>query len=102
MNTKQLGLEAVLAGFVLLTIYAVYQHGYLAFADAFFGNAIGLQVFFDLVIALAIFAVWMWRDAEARGLSPWPYLAMILCLGSIGALAYLIRRESVAAATSLE
>ncbi len=97
MNFKLIGLVVVMADFVGLTAYAVYHHGYFAFFDAFFGNAIGLQVFFDLCIALVLFTVWMWRDARERGLSPMPYLALMLTLGSIGALAYLIRREVGAA-----
>lgn len=93
MNLKLIGLSLILADFVALSAYAVYHHGYLAFFDAFFGDAIGVQVFFDLCIALGIFAVWMWRDANERGISPIPYLALMLPLGSIGALAYLVRRE---------
>jgi len=96
MNAKQIGLAVVFVDFVALTAYAVYHHGYLAFFDAFFGDAIGVQVFFDLVIVLVLFMVWMWKDADERGISPLPYAATILCLGSIGALAYMIRRESYA------
>lgn len=75
------------------TGYAIYHHGYPAFFDAFFRDAIGLQIFVDLVIALALFAVWMWRDAGEHGISPLPYLLLIPTLGSIGALGYLVHRE---------
>jgi len=95
MSEKQTGLTVVFVGFVALTVYAVAHHGYFAFFDAFFANAIAVQVFFDLVIALVLFAIWMWRDAKEQGIAPLPYLAAILCLGSIGALAYLLRRESL-------
>lgn len=92
MNWKRLGLMVVLADFVALTAYAVYYHGYLAFFDLHATNAIGVQVFTDLIIALGLFSLWMVRDAREHGISPVPYLLLILTLGSIGALAYLIRR----------
>jgi len=94
MNWKRLGLVVLLADFIALTAYAVYYHGYLAFFNLLGANAIGVQVFTDLIIALALFSTWMIRDARERGISPFPYLLLILTLGSIGALAYLIRRSS--------
>ncbi len=102
MGLKLIGLSVILAGFVALSAYAVQQQGYLAFIDAFFGDAIGLQVFFDLCIALGIVAVWMWRDAKERGISPLPYIALMVPLGSIGALAYLVRRELPAARPAID
>lgn len=92
MNGKQIGLSVVLVDFVALTAYAVYHHGYLAFFQLHTMNAVQIQIFTDLVIALSLFLVWMVRDARTRGVSPLPYVAMILTLGSIGALVYLIRR----------
>jgi hypothetical protein len=96
MNAKQIGLGLVLADFVALTGYAVYHYGYLAFFDLRSLNAIQLQIFLDLIIALSFVMVWMWRDAQARGISPIPYVVMTLLLGSIGPLAYAIRREATA------
>lgn len=94
MNAKQIGIGFVLADFVALTVYAVYHYGYLAFFELHAMNAIQLQIFIDLIIALTFVMVWMWRDAKARGISPIPYVAMTLFLGSIGPLVYLIRREA--------
>jgi hypothetical protein len=94
MNAKQIGLTVVLADFVALTAYAVYQYGYVGFFAFALSNAVGVQLLADLTIALTCFVVWMWRDARARGLSPWPYALLIGTLGSIGALAYLIRRSA--------
>lgn len=93
MNAKQIGPGIVLADFAGLTAYAVYEYGYLGFFDALPGNLVGIQVFVDLCIALTLIAVWMWRDARERGISAAPYLVVMLFTGSIGALAYLIRRE---------
>ena len=93
MNWKRLGLLVILADFVALTAYAVYHYGYLAFFDLHAMNAIQIQIFIDLVIALSLFLTWMVPDARARGISPVPYVVLTLALGSIGALAYLIRRS---------
>lgn len=94
MNAKQIGLAFVLADFVALTGYAVYHYGYLAFFDLHAANAIQIQIFVDLIIALTFVMIWMWRDASARGISPIPYVVLTLLLGSIGPLAYMIRREA--------
>lgn len=96
MNAKQIGLSLVLADFVALTGYAVYHHGYLAFFELHTFNAIGIQIFVDLVIALCFVIGWMVGDAKKRGISAVPYVALTLTLGSIGPLLYLIRREGTA------
>ena len=82
----------VLAAFAALTVYAVYAQGYFAFYALFFGDPIGLQVFFDLVIALVLFAIWMVGDARERGLPVVPYLIAIPLTGSLAALVYLVHR----------
>jgi len=94
MNSKQIGLSAVLASFVALTLYAVYHHGYVAFFQLHTFNAIGVQIFVDLVLALCIILWWMVRDARTRGISPIPFVVLTLALGSIGPMLYLIRRAA--------
>lgn len=96
MNTKQIGLTILLADFVALTAYAIYQYGYVGFFTIATGNAVGIQLLTDLVIALSLFVTWMIPDARQRGITPFPYLVLILTLGSIGALAYMIRRQAQA------
>jgi hypothetical protein len=92
MNLKQIGLGILLMDFIALTAYAVWQHGYLAFFDVHAMNAISVQILVDLMIALGMVSLWMWRDARARGVSAVPYLVVTLFLGSIGPLLYLFRR----------
>src|SRR5262245_17742298 len=94
MNAKQIGLSVLLADFVAFTAYALYQYGYVGFFEVAIGDTVGVQLLVDLVIALSLFTIWMIRDARERGIAPLPYLVLVLTLGSIGALAYLIRRES--------
>ena len=97
MNGKQIGLGIVLADFSALTAYAVYQVGYAGFFEAVFSNIVGITLLADLTIALSLVIVWMYRDARARGVSATPYVVATLLLGSVGPLAYLIRRESTEA-----
>jgi len=93
MNAKQIGLGVVLADFAALTAYALYQYGFVGFFELMLSNAATVTALVDLVIALSLVMVWMWRDAKARGVSPLPYVILTLTLGSVGPLAYLIRRE---------
>jgi hypothetical protein len=94
MSWKQIGLSLVLADFLGLSAYAVYQHGYIGFFEAVTANAATMTAFADLVIALGMVVVWMWQDARDRGVSPLPYVVLTATLGSVGPLLYLIRREA--------
>jgi len=97
MSGKQIGLGLVLADFTALTAYAVYAVGYVGFFEALFSNIVGITVFVDLCIALTLVMAWMVRDARERGLSAVPYIVATLLFGSVGPLAYMIRRESAGA-----
>jgi hypothetical protein len=94
MSWKQIGLSLVLADFLGLSAYAVYQHGYLGFFEAMAANAATTAALADLTIALGMVVVWMWQDARDRGVSPLPYVVLTATLGSVGPLLYLIRREA--------
>ena len=102
MNAKQIGLAVVLADFAAFTAYVVYQYGYLEFYRAAVSNAVTIQVSIDLIIALSLVTVWMWRDARDRGMSVLPYLLVTLTLGSIGPLLYLIRRAGSEATQTVQ
>jgi FtsH-binding integral membrane protein len=49
-------------------------------------------MFFDLVIALVLSAIWMYRDATSTGRLFWPFALLTLALGSAGPLIYLLIR----------
>jgi len=91
MNRKQWLLAIVLAAFSILNAYVLYQYGYGGFVDLVMANAATVAVLVDLTIALSLVAIWMWNDAQKRGISALPYLAITLVLGSIGPLLYLLR-----------
>jgi hypothetical protein len=49
----------------------------------------------DLVIALTIAVGWMRGDARRRRIAIWPFVIATILLGSIGILAYCVRRAAV-------
>jgi hypothetical protein len=91
-------LIVVLLAFSALTAVAILEGGPQGIFAVAFGSAAGMQLFFDLVIALLLFLVWMWGDAKATGRNPWPWIAITLAIGSFGPLLYLITRKDPAAA----
>ena len=97
MNGMRIGLSVVLAAFSALSGYAVYLHGLVGLAELATANAVAITLSVDLVIALTLVTVWMWRDARDRGVSPIPYALLTLVAGSVGPLLYLVRREDLGA-----
>ena len=93
MTKKLLILYVIFFDFVAYTGYVVWQDGYFGFLEMATASLWGGQVFLDLVIALMMFASWMFVDAKERGVNAWPYFIGTLFLGSIAPLWYLIRRE---------
>ncbi len=91
MNKKQWLVAIVLADFVALNAYVVWQYGYVGFVREVLSTLPGIAVMVDLTIALTLIAIWMWNDARARGIAVVPYLVAGLFLGSAGPLAYLLR-----------
>jgi hypothetical protein len=86
-------LVGALITFTVFSLIVVGGEGYFGFLTLAWGSPWGMQVFLDLCIALFLFTSWMLPDAKSHGISIWPYLALVLSLGSIGALAYLVHRE---------
>ena len=83
----------VLALFGALTTAAALRHGYWGIIEPHFKSFGAGQVFADLVIALTLVMMWMWRDAKATGRNPWLWIATTLALGSFGPLLYLLTRK---------
>lgn len=90
---KTLLLVALFLAFTIPSTVLVIDDGYLGFARLAAREPWALQMLVDLVIACSVFVGWMWRDAPTRGIHRWPYLIAIATVGSIGVLAYLIRRR---------
>ena len=80
-----------------LSAAALAQHGYLGIFALHLQTFGGAQVLADLVIALTLVMIWMWRDAKATGRTVWPWIVATLALGSFGPLVYLLTRKPKAA-----
>lgn len=89
-------LLALLLPFAALTAAALWQHGYLGILLPHFRSLAAGQVLADLVIALLLVLVWLWRDARGSGRNPWPWVAATLIFGSFGPLLYLLTRRAAA------
>ncbi len=87
-------LLAALIAFTVYTLGVVVDHGYTGFLTLALAEPWGGQMFVDLVIALTLFFVWMLRDAREQDIRAWPYAALLITTGSIGALAYLVHRTA--------
>ena len=94
MNRKQIILAVFALDFLLLTAWAIFQHGYLGIFAHALQNSATILLAVDLVLAIVMIAGWMWVDAGRHGLRVWPYLVVTALFGSAGPLLYLIRRES--------
>lgn len=87
-------LVTVTLAFAAYTAVVVANHGYTGFLTLAWNEAWAGQMFVDLVIALVLFAIWMRQDAARQDLPFWPYFALVLTTGSIGALGYLVHRSA--------
>ena len=82
----------VLAAFTAFSLWVVYGHGYTGFLALAGREPWALQMLLDLVISLSFALGWLRADARRRGIAAWPYFVVTLFLGSIGVLAYVVRR----------
>jgi hypothetical protein len=83
---------ALLATFGAFSMWVVATQGYFGFIELAGRSWWALQMLIDLVVALSFAAGWMISDARKRGIATWPYLVATVFLGSIGILAYCVRR----------
>ena len=90
MTTQRALLLAVLIPFAVYTDIALFNIGSLTeLTAAFTGDLMVIQVSIDLVIAIGLACLWVWKDAKSKGANPVPYIALMMTLGSIGLMVYL-------------
>ena len=82
----------VLAAFGAYSTWVVATRGYIAFLEVGTSDRWAFQMLLDLVIACWFAMGWVRADARKRGINPWPYLVVVIPAGSIGLLAYCVRR----------
>ena len=87
----------VLVGFGAFSIWVVATRGYTGFLDVAGRERWGLQMLLDLTIALSVAIGWMRGDGRKRHIAIWPYVIATVLLGSIGVLAYCVRRGAAPA-----
>ena len=96
MKTKVLW-WILFVGFGSFNVYAAYAAGLDGIRDYLRGlGPWGIVATADLLTALFVGMVWMWRDARAKGVAPLPYVLVTLGTGSLGLLLYLIRHDGPA------
>lgn len=83
---------AILVPFGVFSMWVVASFGYTGFLVVARDEPWALQMLLDLMIASAIGLGWLAQDARKRGIAAWPYFVLTLFLGSIGLLAYVVRR----------
>lgn len=94
-RTKALVAALVLAGFGVYSMWVIAGYGYTGFLALAAREPWAMQMLVDLVIACAFAAGWMIRDARKRRLAVWPFVVLTVLAGSIGLLAYVVRRGFV-------
>ncbi|MCA9488549.1 MAG: hypothetical protein KC621_01460 [Myxococcales bacterium] len=75
-----------------MSTWAMWQVGYVGIWQVALNGPGELQVFTDLFVACGIASGWLIGDARKRGISPWPWVAAVLPLGSIPILTYVVLR----------
>ncbi len=93
-STVRLIVLITLILFGTLTAVAIWNDGVMGIFSSIFSSWGSLQIYVDLIIALSIIMVWMWRDARAAGRNPWPWIIATLVVGAFSPLVYLLIRES--------
>jgi hypothetical protein len=92
MPTSSKVAALVLAAFGAFSVWVIAGHGYFGFLSLAGREPWGLQMLLDVMIACAIGIAWMIGDARKHAIKTWPYVVTTLVLGSIGLLAYVVRR----------
>lgn len=90
---SKLLIMATLLAFGALTGFAVWKEGVAGIFASITSSYGSMQIFADLVIALVLVMIWMWRDAKRAGRNIWPWIVLTLAAGAFGPLFYLLMRK---------
>jgi len=83
----------ILVAFTAYSLWVVAGHGYFGFISLAVDHDWAMQLLLDLVLACSFGLAWVTQDARKRGITTlWPYYVMTIVVGSIGLLAYVVRR----------
>lgn len=93
MTLKRFLLWFLFIDFVAFSSWVMWQVGYFGIWQAGFESPASIQILMDLVICCLIITSWIKKDAETRGMNPYPWIIGTVLTGSIAPLAYLLVRE---------
>ncbi len=93
-TTERTILLLILVAFGILTAIALWVDGLTGIFASITSSWGALQIYVDLLIALALIMVWMYRDAKAQARNPWPWIVATLVVGVFSPLVYLLSRNS--------
>jgi len=79
--------------FAVFSTWVMWQDGYFGIWQAGIASPASLQILLDLAICCILICSWMKKDAQARGINPYPWMLATFAVGSIAPLVYLIIRE---------
>ncbi len=86
-------LVATLVLFGAFTAVALWADGLAGTIDAITFNWASLQIYIDLVLAIVVISVWIYRDAKRSGRNPWPWILAAGVVGMFSPLVYLVTRD---------
>jgi RsiW-degrading membrane proteinase PrsW (M82 family) len=87
-------LRIVLVLFGVLTAVVIWLEGVGGIFAAIVSSWGAVQIYVDLVIALGLIMVWIYRDARRLGRNPWPWLVATAVVGVFAPLIYLLVRDA--------
>lgn len=93
MKLRKLLLWTILFDFALYSTWVMWNVGYIGIWEAGFTSSASLQILLDLCISCSLICVWIYQDAQARQVNPWPWMLATLAAGSLSPLLYLLVRE---------
>lgn len=87
----------VLALFLPFSLWVLAKEGIMALPRVITEEPWAAQLLVDLGISCFLAGTWMVRDARQRKITVWPFVLATALVGSIGLLAYYVRRSLPAA-----
>lgn len=93
MTLRKCLLWFLLIDFALFSIWVMCDVGYLGIWQAGFASPGAMQILADLGVACLLIMSWIFADARARGVNPWPWMVATIIAGSLAPLLYLLIRE---------
>ena len=93
MTLRKFLLWFIFVDFAALSLWAMWEVGYFGIWAAGFTSIGAVQILFDLVVCCILITSWLKKDADSRGINPYPWMIATFASGSLALLVYLLIRE---------